>query len=236
MAAAPHEDARRTLAELEAKLVDLERELLAGRAGAPGGALELAGFEAAALPPVPDEQPALFEDAREAEPEPEAKAEPEPEPEREPEPEAKAEPEPEPEREREAEPEREREAEPEPGATQAPPEARSLVAALRATVEALAATADRVRAEARAAGEEHARMLGRLQRAAQAAGRAEAAAAEAGRLSGSVVVEAGPLADPGVVLALRDALAAQPGARDAYVRAVEDGRAVIEVHLDPAPE
>jgi hypothetical protein len=212
MAAAPHEDARRTLAELEAKLVDLERELLAGRAGAPGGALELAGFEAAALPPVPDEQPALFEDAREAEPEPEAKAEPEPEP------------------------EREREAEPEPGATQAPPEARSLVAALRATVEALAATADRVRAEARAAGEEHARMLGRLQRAAQAAGRAEAAAAEAGRLSGSVVVEAGPLADPGVVLALRDALAAQPGARDAYVRAVEDGRAVIEVHLDPAPE
>jgi hypothetical protein len=192
MAAAPDEDARRTLAELEVKLLDLERELLAGRAAAPASAVELAGFEAAALPPVPDDQPPLIEEAPQAEGE--------------------------------------------PADADALHQARSLLAALRSTVEGLAATADRVRAEARAAGEEHARMLGRLQRVAQAAGRAEAAAADAGRLAGSVVVEVGPLADPTAVLALRDTLAAQPGARDAYVRGVQDGRAVIEVHLDPPPE
>ena len=56
-----------------------------------------------------------------------------------------------------------------------------------------------------------------------------------GRLAATVVVEAGPFADAGAVTALRDALAAQPGARDAYVRGVEDGRAVIEVHLAPPP-
>jgi hypothetical protein len=58
---------------------------------------------------------------------------------------------------------------------------------------------------------------------------------EAGRIAGTVVVEAGPFADPGALIALRDALAAQPDARDAYVRGVEDGRAVIEVHLVPPP-
>ena len=44
-----------------------------------------------------------------------------------------------------------------------------------------------------------------------------------------------PAADARAVAALRDALAAQPGARDAYIRGVEDGRAVIEVHLAPPP-
>ena len=36
---------------------------------------------------------------------------------------------------------------------------------------------------------------------------------------------------PSAYDALRDALAAQPATRDAYVRGVEGGRAVIEVHL-----
>ncbi len=81
--------------------------------------------------------------------------------------------------------------------------------------------------------DDHGRTLGRLERAGEAAARAEQAAAEAGRLAATVVVEAGPFADADAVRALRDALAAQPGARDAYVRGVEDGRAVIEVHLAP---
>ena len=83
--------------------------------------------------------------------------------------------------------------------------------------------------------DDHGRTLGRLARAAQAAARAEEAALEAGRMAATVVVEAGPFADAAAVTALRDALAAQPGARDAYVRGVEDGRAVIEVHLAPPP-
>jgi hypothetical protein len=186
MGAAPEEDARRTLAELERKLLDLERELLAGRATTPADAIPLAGFELAALPPVPDDQPALFVEGTA-----------------------------------------------EPVDAEALTEARALVVALRETIDGLQVTADRVRDQARAAEEERARTLGRFQRVARAAGQAETAAAEAARLAGSVVVEAGPLADPEAVLALRDALAAHPGARDAYVRGVEEGRAVIEVHLAP---
>jgi hypothetical protein len=84
--------------------------------------------------------------------------------------------------------------------------------------------------------ESHGRSLARLDLAARAAARAEEAAAEAGRVAGTVVIEAGPFAEPGPLLALRDALAAQPGTKDAYVRGVEDGRAVIEVHLAPPAE
>jgi hypothetical protein len=96
-------------------------------------------------------------------------------------------------------------------------------------------TAERVTAEAQAVVDDHGRTLGRLSRAADAASRAEQAALEASRLAATVVVEAGPFADAAAVTALRDTLAAQPGARDAYVRGVEDGRAVIEVHLVPPP-
>ena len=113
--------------------------------------------------------------------------------------------------------------------------AHGLLATLRATVEEMGLTAQRVTAEAHAVADDHGRTMGRLARAAQAAARAEEAAVEAGRLAATVVVEAGPFADAGAVAALRDALAAQPGARDAYVRGVEDGRAVIEVHLAPPP-
>ena len=113
--------------------------------------------------------------------------------------------------------------------------ARGLLATLRATIEDMGLTAERITTEAHAVADDHGRTLGRLARAAQAAARAEEAAREAGRLAATVVVEAGPFADAGAVTALRDALAAQPGARDAYVRGVEDGRAVIEVHLTPPP-
>jgi hypothetical protein len=108
-----------------------------------------------------------------------------------------------------------------------------MLAALRDTVEDMGLTAARVTAEARAVADDHGRTLGRVARVAQAAARAEEAAHEAGRLAATVVVEAGPFANAGAVTALRDALASQPGARDAYVRGVEDGRAVIEVHLAP---
>ena len=113
--------------------------------------------------------------------------------------------------------------------------ARGLLATLRATIEDMGLTAERITTEAHAVADDHGRTLGRLAQAAQAAARAEEAAREAGRLAATVVVEAGPFADAGAVTALRDALAAQPGARDAYVRGVEDGRAVIEVHLAPPP-
>ena len=96
-------------------------------------------------------------------------------------------------------------------------------------------TAARVTAEAQAVVDDHGRTLGRMARAAQAAARAEEAAHEAGRLAATVVVEAGPFTDAGAVTALRDTLASQPGAVDAYVRGVEGGRAVIEVHLAPPP-
>jgi hypothetical protein len=111
--------------------------------------------------------------------------------------------------------------------------AHGMLAALRDTIEDMGLTAARVSAEAKAVADDHGRTLGRMARAARAAARAEEAAHEAGRLAATVVVEAGPFADAGAVTALRDALASQPGARDAYVRGVEGGRAVIEVHLDP---
>jgi hypothetical protein len=111
--------------------------------------------------------------------------------------------------------------------------AHGVLSALRGTIEDMGLTAERVSAEAKAVADDHGRTLGRMARAAHAAARAEEAAHEAGRLAATVVVEAGPFADASAVTALRDALASQPGARDAYVRGVEGGRAVIEVHLDP---
>jgi hypothetical protein len=159
-------------------------------------------------------------------PEPEPAFEPEPVYEAAPEPVYAPEPEPEPVEE------------PEPVATLDPDAlnvAHGLLSTLRATIEEMGLTAERVTAEAQAVADDHGRTLGRLARAALAAARAEEAALEAGRLAATVVVEAGPFAGAGAVAALRDALAAQPGARDAYVRGVEDGRAVIEVHLAPPP-
>jgi hypothetical protein len=329
MAAAPDDDARRTLAELEAKLRELERELLRGYEPGqieadPFAAPEEPAVEAAAFPPAAAEpepaapEPSAFPSAA-AEPEPaapepsafpSAAAEPEPaEPEPAAFPPAAAEPEPaapepaafppaaaeteppafdaaewatpaprehaQPEaadepaptydgglgREPlpdygsvdadEAEPaapypaapqppvlapEPEPEPEPEPVARldhDALDAAHGMLAALRDTIEDMGLTAARVSAEAKAVADDHGRTLGRMARAAQAAARAEEAAHEAGRLAATVVVEAGPFADAGAVTALRDALASQPGALDAYVRGVEGGRAVIEVHLAP---
>jgi hypothetical protein len=319
MAAAPDDDARRTLAELEAKLRDLERELLRGyepegieadpfaapeepaiehapepaafppAAAEPEAAAppEPAAFppaaaepeaaappEPAAFPPAAAEpeaaappEPAAFDAAEWATPgtredaQPEPLAEPEPtydgglsreplpdfesaeadevEPAR-PYPAAPPPPPPEPPAlapEPELEPELEPEPEPEPVAVarldhDALDAAHGMLTALRGTVEEMGLTAARVSAEAKAVADDHGRTLGRMARAAQAAARAEEAAHEAGRLASTVVVEAGPFADAGAVTALRDALASQPGARDAYVRGVEGGRAVIEVHLD----
>jgi hypothetical protein len=271
MAAAPDDDARRTLAELEAKLRELERELLRGHERGPAPVQE---------PPPPSEaappdfavQPA----APEAPPEPEFASEPaEPEfaePEPPPAPEFAAEPadfaalpakpespapdapppdfEPPPAHVFDAEPPPPADAgdwvmprvpagaPPEPEPEPEPPidfealrDAHDLLAGLRATLDDLGVTAERVTTEARAVIDDHGRTLGRLERAAEAAARAEQAAIEAGRLAATVVVEAGPFADPDAITALRDTLAAQPGARDAYIRGVEDGRAVIEVHL-----
>lgn len=239
MAVAPDDDARRTLAKLEAKLRELERELLRGHEPEPAPAEP---FAAPAEEPV--EEPRVAWRPREREPRPEApaafnagewivSAPPEDEG---PEPVDRAEPavEPEPVLEAEAEPE----PEPEPVATLDPDAlsaARGLLATLRTTIEDMGLTAERITTQAHAVAGDHGRTLGRLARAAQAAARAEQAALEAGRLAATVVVEAGPFADAGAVTALRDALAAQPGARDAYVRGVEDGRAVIEVHLTPPP-
>jgi hypothetical protein len=193
MAAAPDDDARRTLAELEVKLRDLERELLHGRSEplpAPTEVPEIPGFEAAAQPPPPAGQAELFAGAAPEEVAPAPAADP-----------------------------------------NAPAEARELLDGLRETLDALSEVARRIGVQARALVDDHGRALARLDRAASAAARAEEAAAQAGRLAGTVVVEAGPFADAGAVAELRDALAAQPAARDAYVRGVEDGRAVIEVHL-----
>jgi hypothetical protein len=310
MAAAPDDDARRTLAELEAKLRELERELLRGHEPAPAPVPEPpraaesappADFAVQPAAPEPPPEPAFAaeptahepaepepppEPAFAAEPTAHEPAEPEPPPapdfaaepapelaaEHVPEPPAPdfaaepAEPEPplEPDFAAEpAEPELDFAAEPPPPPADtgdwvvpgvpagAPPEpepepeppidfealrdANDLLASLRATLEGLGVTAERVTTEARAVIDDHGRTLGRLDRAAEAAARAEQAAIEAGRLAATVVVEAGPFADAAAVTALRDTLAAQPGARDAYIRGVEDGRAVIEVHLAPPP-
>jgi hypothetical protein len=115
-------------------------------------------------------------------------------------------------------------------------DARDLLDDLRATIDGLGEVAGRIAEEARAVVSDHGRSLARLELAARAAAEAEQAAARAGRVAGTVLVEAGPFADPSALLALRDVLAAQPDAHDAYVRGVEDGRAVIEVHLAPPAE
>jgi hypothetical protein len=249
MAAAPDDDARRTLAELEAKLRELERELLRGRdAEAPSPPPEAPTAEPArATEPTPAGEPLAPEAAKAEPPAPEEPLAPE----------AAQPAEPlAPEAARPAEPFAAEPAEaPEPLAAEAPaaeplgpPEpppptldldalsdARELLAGLRTTLDELNETAGRITIEARAVVDDHGRALARLDLAARAAARAEEAAAQAGRIAGTVVVEAGPFAEPGPLLALRDALAAQPGTRDAYVRGVEDGRAVIEVHLAPQP-
>ena len=254
MAARPDDDARRTLAELEAKLRELERELLRGHDPEPPAAAEPAPPAEPTPPePFPDAEPAPSEpfpeygaaqpDSLAAEsgpaPEPfpnEDAAPPEPFPD----PLAAAPgslaPYAEPLAPGPAPP-----PEPPPPAEPPPPEldlealanAQDLLADLRATIDELGATAGRITVEARAVVADHGRSLARLDLAARAAARAEQAAAEAGRVAGTVVIEAGPFAEPGPLLALRDALAAQPGTKDAYVRGVEDGRAVIEVHLAP---
>ena len=255
MAARPDDDARRTLAELEAKLRELERELLRGHDPEPPAAAEPAPPAEPTPPePFPDAEPAPSEPFPEyGAPQPdslaaESGAAPEPFPN-----EDAAPPEPFPDPLAAApgslapyaEPLAPGPApppEPPPPAEPPPPEldlealadAQDLLSDLRATIDELGATAGRITVEARAVVEDHGRSLARLDLAARAAARAEEAAAEAGRVAGTVVIEAGPFAEPGPLLALRDALAAQPGAKDAYVRGVEDGRAVIEVHLAPA--
>jgi len=174
MAAEPDDDARRTLADLEARLRDLEQELLGGR-----------DPDEVALPPAPQAEP-----------------EPEPAP-----------------------------------ATSAQLDAAALAevhaaaAALAATLESLADTSAEIRVHALALRDEQGAMAARLHGAARAAALAERAAVDAQRIAGGVLVEADGITDAGAVLALRDALAAQPATRDAYVRGVEGGRAVIEVHL-----
>ena len=244
MAAAPDDDARRTLAELEAKLRELERELLRGQDTEPAPTPEPPTPEHPATPtseptaPPAAEHPAPPAAEHPAPPAAKHGAPPFAEPPRdEPDP-LSAEPrvafQPEPPT---AEPPP-LEPEPEPLPTldlDALENARDLLDDLRATIDDLGAAALGVTAEARVVVDDHGRTLARLEKAAQAAARAEQAAVEVGRIAGTVVVEAGPFADSRALIAFRDALAAQPDARDAYVRGVEDGRAVIEVHLAPPP-
>ena len=175
MAAEPDDDARRTLADLEARLRDLEQELLGGR-----------DPDEVALPPAP-----------------------EPEPQR-----APAVP-------------------PAPAAVDATAlaEVQAAAAALAATLESLADTSAEIRVHALALRDEQGTMAARLHGAARAAALAERAAVDAQRIAGGVLVEADGVTDAAAVLALRAALAAPPATRDAYVRGVEGGRAVIEVHL-----
>jgi hypothetical protein len=236
MAAAPDDDARRTLAELEAKLRELERELLRGQDTEPAPPPESPAPEHPAPPTSDPTAPPAAEHP--APPAAEHGAPPFAEPPRdEPdplsvEPHAAFQPEP-----PTAEPPP-LEPEPEPLPTldlDALQNARDLLDDLRATIDDLGAAALGVTAEARVVVDGHGRTLARLEKAAQAAARAEQAAVEVGRIAGTVVVEAGPFADSRALIAFRDALAAQPDARDAYVRGVEDGRAVIEVHLAPPP-
>lgn len=249
MAARPDDDARRTLAELEAKLRELERELLRGHDPEPPAAAEPTAPEPSpeADPPQPDAlapEPEPLPEYGVPQPDPLA-AESVPAPEPFPDEEAPP-PEPFPDQLAAAPESRAPYAEPlaaEPAPPPEPPppeldpealaDAQDLLADLRATIDELGVTAGRITVEARAVVEGHGRSLARLDLAARAAARAEEAAAEAGRVAGTVVIEAGPFAEPGPLLALRDALAAQPGTKDAYVRGVEDGRAVIEVHLAP---
>ena len=177
MAAEPDDDARRTLADLEARLRDLEQELLGGR-------------EPDDLSPHP-----------EPEPEPAAASAPAPEP--------------------------------APAAVDpaALADLHAASAALAETLESLADTSAEIRVHARALRDEQGVMSTRLHGAARAAALAERAAVDAQRIAGGVLIEAEGVTDAASVLALRDTLAAQPATRDAYVRGVEAGRAVIEVHL-----
>jgi hypothetical protein len=230
MAAAPDDDARRTLAELEAKLRELERELLRGHgpddepepaAAAPAPAAPT--FDGEPHPPTPP-TPGPAAPPPAAPPTPGLHTPPAPRLDTPPAPAAPP----------------GLDGEPGPPAPRLDPaalaDAHDRLDDLRATLEDLGVTAQRITTEARAVIDDHGRTLGRLERAGEAAARAEHAAAEAGRHASTVVVEAGPFADADAVRELRDALAAQPGARDAYVRGVEDGRAVIEVHLAPPAE
>jgi cell division septum initiation protein DivIVA len=169
MAAEPDDDARRTLADLEARLRDLEQELLGGH--------------------EPDEP--LAAPAPEPAPAPVAR----------------------------------------PAGDDALAEVHAAADALAATLAGLAATGDEIRVHALALRDEQGTMTARLQGAARAAALAERAAVDAQRIAGGILVEAEGITDAAAVLALRDALAAQPATRDAYVRGVEAGRAVIEVHL-----
>ena len=175
MAAEPDDDARRTLADLEARLRDLEQELLGGR-----------DPDEVPLPPAPSPSPS-----------------------------------PSPPRERP----RDR------STPTALAEVRAAAAALAATLESLADTSAEIRVHALALRDEQGTMAARLHGAARAAALAERAAVDAQRIAGGVLVEADGITDAAAVLALRDALAAQPATRDAYVRGVEGGRAVIEVQL-----
>ena len=172
MAAEPDDDARRTLADLEARLRDLEQELLGGR-----------DPDDVALPPAPEPEPADR---------------------------------------------------PVAAATvdaTALADVRAAAAALAATLESLADTSAEIRVHALALRDEQGAMSARLHGAARAAALAERAAVDAQRIAGGVLVEADGITEASAVVALRDALAAQPATRDAYVRGVEGGRAVIEVHL-----
>jgi hypothetical protein len=268
MAAAPDDDARRTLAELEAKLRELERELLRGQDTEPAPTPEPPTPEHPAPPtseptaPPAAEHPAPPAAEHPARPAAEHPAPPAAEHPAPPAAEHGAPPFAEPPRDEpdplSAEPHAALQPEPrvafqpEPPTAEPPPlepepeplprldldaleNARDLLDDLRATIDDLGAAAVGVTAEARVVVDDHGRTLARLEKAAQAAARAEQAAVEVGRIAGTVVVEAGPFADSRALIAFRDALAAQPDARDAYVRGVEDGRAVIEVHLAPPP-
>lgn len=113
-------------------------------------------------------------------------------------------------------------------------EVRRRMATLRTTLDGLAATGERLRGVAQVVVEDHGRALVRLERAAAAAGQiieaagAPVAVAEAR----TVVVEAGPFAEPDALAAFRRSLAATPGASDVYLRGFEAGRAVLEVRLE----
>ena len=175
MAAEPDDDARRTLADLEARLRDLEQELLGGR-----------DPDDVVLPAAPEP---------------------------------------------EAAPERAATSDRAPVDAAALAEVHAAAAALAATLESLADTSAEIRVHALALRDEQGAMAARLHGAARAAALAERAAVDAQRIAGGVLIEADGITDASAVFALRDALAAQPSTRDAYVRGVEGGRAVIEVHL-----
>jgi|SRR5215207_3747838 len=200
-----HGDARDRLAELEAKLLELEHELLDGPGAAGDEASRGEPGRAGEAPPS-------------AEPPPSAEAPPSAEPP----------PSGEPPQATDQQPARTVDAE-------LPGVVRHHLVALRATLEHLADTSEELRVAAREVADDHARTQLRLERAGAAAARVIEAAtgtqAPAAPWRGSVVVEAGPFAEPEALASFRAALAGVPGARDVYLRAFEQGRAVIEVEL-----